>query len=135
MTDPLPPDLSVERIEELRREYEEARATYDHNGNHWSFPVDPKEMAALLSLAHSAASGSEWRPIESAPKDGTAILIWQPYKAYVGVGQGFDDWRYGIGYWRTDGSESWGNRNSAEVTPLYWQPLPPPPTKKEPENG
>lgn len=78
-----------------------------------------------------------WRSIETAPKDGTAILIWQPDKSRFddkprsGVQ---DDNRYAIGYWRCEESSSkgsWGNRNSAEVHPTHWMPLPPPPSNSE----
>lgn len=70
---------------------------------------------------------SDWQPIETAPRDGRPILIWQPDKAYQPQ-RNYDDWRYAIGYWRTDEKiGSWGNRNSAVVTPTYWMPLPPPP--------
>lgn len=65
----------------------------------------------------------KWQPIETAPKDGTAILIWQPDKK-KGLSQ--DDNRYAIGYWRV-AEGGWGNRNSAEVNPSHWMPLPEPP--------
>lgn len=78
---------------------------------------------------------SEWLPIESAPKDGTAILIWQPSHARYDDkrnGGAYDDNRYAIGYWRTDQDPDrskwmWGNRNSGYVRPTHWQPLPSPP--------
>jgi hypothetical protein len=85
-----------------------------------------RDADAILSLIR-AEDG--WMPIESAPKDGSAILIWQPREARRFF-EGFDDQRYAIGYWRTDGRESWGNRNCVEVNPSHWIPLPAPP--KEP---
>jgi len=75
-----------------------------------------------------------WQPIETAPKDGTPILIWQPDKA-ARFASDFDDLRYAIGYWRTDGRESWGNRNSSEVCPTHWQPLPLPPPPDDRTNA
>jgi hypothetical protein len=87
---------------------------------------------------------SEWRPIETAPKDGTAILIFEPsgacgllsnwhmppdgprsYRLNDPRLHRFDDYRFAIGYWRPRGG--WGNRNSAEVNPTHWMPLPSPP--------
>lgn len=79
---------------------------------------------------------SEWQPIETAPKDGSAILIWQPDRSkYWGLGN-FDDLRYAIGYWRVaDKIGSWGNRNSAVVNPTHWMPLPAPPLDLTGERG
>lgn len=110
----------------------------DETSNREATPPPSKEAGAL-----------EWLPIETAPKDGTPILIWQPdalgdwqhqstympsdrlqknecvYKANDPRQIFFDDWRYGIGYWRPRGG--WGNRNSATVNPTHWMPLPAPP--------
>jgi hypothetical protein len=69
---------------------------------------------------------SWWQPIETAPKDGSPILIWQPGQEWFNkVNSTHDDYRYAIGYWRPEGG--WGNRNSAHVEPTHWMPLPPKP--------
>jgi hypothetical protein len=47
-----------------------------------------------------------WRPIESAPKDGTRVLLWDGRRQHV-------DW-WNHGWWNTS-------------RPTHWQPLPPPP--------
>ena len=66
-----------------------------------------------------------WQPIESAPKDGTEVLIYQAGQSF-----GYD---YAIGKfgarWEGDQEGGWGNRNSASQynTPTRWMPLPPPP--------
>jgi hypothetical protein len=76
---------------------------------------------------------SEWQPIETAPKDGTPILIWQPDRDPKPNDGYCDDHRYAIGYWRlahpgwTINATPWGNRNSASVNPTHWMPLPEPP--------
>jgi hypothetical protein len=92
-----------------------------------------------------------WRPIETAPRDGTPILIFQPnggcrlgadyrdhymppgalqpgefsYKLDDPRLMFYDDGRWAIGYWRPWGG--WGNRNCSEVDPTHWRPLPEPP--------
>ena len=76
---------------------------------------------------------SEWQPIETAPKDGAPILIWQPENAQFDQINDckFDDPRYAIGYWRvwakSEWAAAWGNRNQAHVNPTHWMPLPEPP--------
>ena len=93
---------------------------------------------------------SDWQLIETAPKDGTPILIWQPTRQrshYMPDGalkdgecsyttddprlKFFDDERYAIGYWRPWGS--WGDRNHSAVEPTHWTPLPEPPTARSAE--
>lgn len=72
---------------------------------------------------------SAWRTIDSAPKDGRPILIFDPERAEH-PNDGFcDDARYAIGYWRTHPlwSGSWGDRNHSDVNPTHWMPLPDPP--------
>ena len=75
--------------------------------------------------------GSEWRPIETAPRDGTYVLLWTP---------GFNVPR--IGSFRVDdgfsGNESplWLDDSyddfscgyaSTPLSATHWMPLPPPP--------
>ena len=76
----------------------------------------------------------DWQPIETAPRDGTPILIFDPTKSSHDQIDGlrFDDARYAIGYWRVwkeNGEWMWGNRNSAYNSPTHWMPLPDPPTR------
>lgn len=58
---------------------------------------------------------SGWRPIESAPKDGTEVQLARGQHVYVG--------RYldGEGWWEVnnDPTDGWGD----EVLPTHWQPL------------
>lgn len=68
----------------------------------------------------------EWQPIETAPRDGTHILVategtiglvwWEDYavELYDGVG------------WRDHGDMGWGGMIGAE--PTHWMPLPDPPS-------
>jgi len=92
----------------------------------------------------AALEAERWQPIESAPKDWTAILIWDVTQGrsegYMPDGalkdgehsyrsddprlKRYDDKAYAIGYWRPWGKGSWGNRNSHYVNPTHWQPLP-----------
>jgi hypothetical protein len=71
-----------------------------------------------------------WRPIETAPRDGSRMLF------FTGV-----SW---VGYYRTGrepgappdaewGKPGWTRLGFCDVglNPTHWQPLPPPPTPKE----
>lgn len=74
---------------------------------------------------------SEWQLIESAPKDGTRILVW------------IDPGYITVGYWLTDshkdrpkpfwGHELCGSRTSRarKYPPTHWQPLPASPAKPQ----
>lgn len=90
---------------------------------------DKGDGAAPLSRDGEAERG--WRPIETAPKDGTRILLikvgWDTYEGRLGHTNYV--WWGVIGYW----SEEWGNWNdgvepSGLADPTHWMPLPEPPT-------
>lgn len=74
-----------------------------------------------------------WMPIETAPKDGTSVILFWPYitqDGFVSSGQWFsghydvETGARGNGYWY-----SW-NVNSGATPPTHWMPLPPPPEGK-----
>jgi len=63
----------------------------------------------------------EWQPIETAPKDGTHIIV-MPY-FYV------EDLQVS---WFILDEDRWANWNWS-VEPTHWMPLPEPPSAKEKE--
>jgi len=76
---------------------------------------------------------SEWRPIETAPKDGTQVLFygkWRPYDILPGGGDCII-----IASWSTFMSDNTGYHwitgfgavESINVCFTHWQPLPEPP--------
>lgn len=59
----------------------------------------------------------QWQPIETAPKDGTEILV-------------FDAGAIFISLWFTDpdrGEQGWWDNGIVEPPPTHWMPLPDPP--------
>jgi hypothetical protein len=76
-----------------------------------------------------------WQPIETAPKDGTRILIWDD-----------DEGGYEIGFWSSN-HESWLDNDICDgdpgkywpgdllgntiFEPTHWMPLPEPPAAKK----
>ena len=72
----------------------------------------------------------DWRPIETAPRDGTPILAYSAKAITEGKLSrtgGMD-----ITWWRTEkdkrGYVGWGEFNDQFWPPTHWAPLPAPPT-------
>jgi hypothetical protein len=65
----------------------------------------------------------EWQPIETAPKDGTAVLLWLSGDA------AFFDWMVVGSY---DGDDAGWNDGITmfRLEPTHWMPLPRPPSDK-----
>lgn len=67
----------------------------------------------------------EWQPIETAPKDGTEILIYEP--SYLGVDSG----KIYTASWDCDCYNTWieagGERYMSFDNATHWMPLPSPP--------
>ncbi len=77
---------------------------------------------------------TQWMPIETAPKDGTRVLLatanevtsgwWMPF-GYE-FGRNADP-----GGWTDGGVADWGMQHSSELFPSHWMPLPEPPKGEE----
>ena len=60
----------------------------------------------------------EWQPIETAPRDGTAVLAWNPMIGIYKTWFDSDDWVM----------NGWGDKPGVWYpAPYKWMPLPPPP--------
>lgn len=89
---------------------------------HLAFDAALEEAAEIADAVsrHFAGLAEEWRPIETAPKDGTPILLYRRGQ-YTGYYGGADSgWRFNdplkTGMW---------------PLPTHWHPLPPPPKEAE----
>ena len=78
----------------------------------------------IARLAELGYAKGEWLPIESAPRDGTWI---QGYWPTMGIGL------YPFIVFWDEGWEPahYSSRDYGEVFPLFWRPLPAPPTTEE----
>lgn len=111
----------------------------DKNGSPFALTLRPeilKQMeaallaAAPLMSAHSAEEPAGWRPIETAPKDGTRVLL-------AGLSVGVGSWgkcrpQYD-GYVAAGGDFVWRAENEEKCfagKPRGWMPLPSPPVKE-----
>ena len=72
---------------------------------------------------------SKWRPIESAPKDGTKFLaLCQPRHIETGTPMSFH--YINVVWWRDKSKNILGWRhtlNDSHAEPTHWMPLPEPP--------
>lgn len=81
---------------------------------------------------------SEWRTIESAPRDGTPVMVYPDRR--VG-GHGFTVAKYGSGHFGGMPGEvrhltGWISEGFfMGPQPTHWMPLPEPPSKDSPPNG
>lgn len=85
---------------------------------------------------------SEWMPIETAPKDGTRILlfcnrVWDEYHNPARSGHWFsevkavkDEVAYRVNGWWLDGFDH--PFNEPPFCPTHWMPLPNPPKDEKP---
>lgn len=85
------------------------------------------EARVLASILREYAGGG-WRPIETAPKDGTKVQLWlrAPYSRCV-TAQWFEPW----GNWQDGGFPSDLDEFSGigSSVPTHWRPLPAPPAE------
>lgn len=89
----------------------------------------PDDLSALR--AHDAAllAPYQWQPIETAPKDGTEVILWFPFKGiainglYGEVSEG--DWETGNRTWMEwlVADELWFQEDPSQA-PTHWMPLP-----------
>ena len=77
----------------------------------------------LARAALSAALAAMWQPIETAPKDGTDILVFRPRFDGNYIPQVGQDWWMRASYT----GDCWA-KSRADCQPTHWMPLPPAPT-------
>jgi len=85
------------------------------------YEQDMEDREAFRRLVIAILSATEnWQPIETAPKDGTYVLVYG-YRSHVdGSVMHVVRWTKGDG-WAADGDDL------GEQKPTHWMPLPPPP--------
>ena len=73
--------------------------------------------------------GDGWMPIETAPKDGTVILTWRPFKEVYGDAGQVNQVRWDNKAWRMPGASL--PSDIPEHTPTHWMAPPAPPAKRD----
>lgn len=83
---------------------------------------------AISSTSQVIAEG--WRTIDSAPRDGTKILIAEPVNEEHAMNQHAIYaawWDEGDAIWTDYAVKSFGYEEVQSYSPTHWMPLPPPP--------
>jgi len=84
-----------------------------------NIPVLVSEVKSLQRRITELEQAQAWQPIETAPKDGTAILLYAPSE----VGRGRTVWP---GCYVESYAE-WLQIGGGFVDPTHWRPMPDPP--------
>jgi hypothetical protein len=79
-----------------------------------------KVIGDLLGKLAAALEAHQWRPIDTAPRDGKVILGFPKIYAVVG----YTDW---AGEWVEDDASDWWCASLLVPQPTHWMPLPNPP--------
>jgi len=78
-----------------------------------------KEINRLLEEITCLRAATAWQPIETAPRDGTTVLLW------LVDGQMMIDGEYAIQGFHS--ARAWRTEFHVTAEPTHWQPLPTPP--------
>ena len=89
----------------------------------------PDDLSALRAHDEKLLAPYQWQPIETAPKDGTEVILWVPFKGiainghYGEVSDG--DWESGYRTWMEwlIADELWFQEDPSQA-PSHWMPLP-----------
>lgn len=116
------------RVERERSEGEAQREIdlLEQSADTWELAADAVD--ALLARATPPPADS-WQPIETAPKDGSRILVYQPpnmwrrHPASTGEREEFIQ----VVYWHQPGNPERNGFWTPTIRPTHWMPLPDPP--------
>ena len=108
--------------DEYRRVYDELKQENDENCRLLGKSAE-RELALLAEIDRLKAklAKTEWQPIETAPMDGTRVLVTAGFMVVDAYFRRGDWWLYECG-------DDW---YSVTINPTNWMPLPEPPTTEE----
>jgi len=140
------------RVHELAGELQEAKEQASEDKMHGQFYATENQglLTKLRRLeraqppAQQYLDRPQWMPIETAPMDGTRVLLYDPMSSglqFIGYwdarfesewDEEKDDWKY-TGAWTANEVESFAYEELATLRPTHWMATPPPPPSKEGE--
>lgn len=94
-------------------------------------------MLAAAPQPAQATSKEGWQPIETAPKDGSTVMLFEQYESEPFFGywwEGRSRWRASTTHYDTDGNACVIDRVYSEGV-THWMPLPPPPSAQAQQGG
>jgi len=123
-------DEGISLLTLVEEEGHDFAAVYEDADASFIAACNPSAIRELLDRLDAAEKAVQWRPIETAPKDGTRLLLWWGSEVHIGrcVGAGMS--RDGGDWWR---SESHQVFKVAGGRPTHWMPLPAAPAAMEGE--
>lgn len=104
MTDTYTPVLTPEQIDQIGRSMQPWQRMAEY-------------ARVIERAAIEAYQRQQWRPIETAPKDGTAVLVLLPKSDIAYAARFMDCWRMTWDHHRLVGGDA----------PRFWMPIPPAP--------
>ena len=87
---------------------------------------NPQTARALIDRLRKAEAANQWQPIETAPKDGTHVLLWATRHSMLAPHPEFIVGAYRNGWWS-------GPSTLSHV--IHWMPLPAAPTSADSEGA
>lgn len=115
--------MNTDKLNEIRQRNSSRRIRHNNNPATAEMRQALADIDYLLSLL--SPTGDKWLPIETAPKDGTDVLLSN------GKGVWTDFWDSEIGLWMY--CDQWERTNADfDAAPTHWQPLPAPPLPTSP---
>ena len=102
----------------------------------WTWDEDPRKSGALADAILAILPVMGWQPIETAPRDGTTVLLLS--QEAVKQGRLLKHGGCAVDYWHDPKRDNcrftgWGKFNETYWPPSHWMPLPPPPADMKEE--
>ena len=134
---PEPTALEAQAAAELRRQH--ARITELESQLAQRFDAADMATAAAQGFRDGVAKGQQarWQSIETAPKDGSYLLLWEQYSdaPFVGYWSGGS---WSVSHEHVDAEGGWDGANVVDALSMpitHWMPLPPAPGPADGESN
>ena len=98
--------------------------------NPGGWDITPGLLEASISEIERLRAAQQWKPIETAPKDGTICDLWVCGARAPSCYWNDDDGLCGAPHWRQNYAEVQGCSFELPGIPTHWKPLPSPPAKE-----